>query len=108
MKTVLSVNEFAAYMTEHKPSKVSFWTENQPRHKSSVTCRVRMVFPIMLILENPNVICLKHGDGNEMYFYSVKYIKMDDESSVLGTIITVYCGGLTPNDAETSYTLVAS
>ena len=61
----------------------------------------------MLICENPNIICLK-SSNNTLSIDRVKEVKIDTESSVLGTVITVFCGNADADGYESAYTLVAA
>lgn len=108
MKKKLSVREFGTYLTTHKPSSISFWTENQSWYDPADPCKIRVTSTIMLIHENPNVIYLKWGSDNEICFNHIRYIEIDENSTVLGTIITVACGDFGSRETRTSYTLIAS
>lgn len=106
MKKRITVGELKAYCAANKPSNVRFSTENQSWYRISDPCKVNMSFSIMLIYENPNLICLKSGT-NTMCFDRVKYAEIDTETTVLGTLITLFCGDFASSDHEITYCLIA-
>ena len=106
MKKTVSVRELKEYYKNNKAQSVQFYTENQTWYKASDPCKIRMTFPIMLICENPNLICLK-SDPNTIFFDRVKFAEIDTESTVLGTLITVFCGEFGKSGHDTIYTLIA-
>lgn len=89
----LSVRELKRYCEEHKPHCIYFKTENQAWYRTSDPCKLDMAFSIMLICENPNLICLK-SSGNTLSFDRVKSIEVDTDASILGTVITIFVGTL--------------
>lgn len=107
MKKTLSVREFKAYYETNHPKYILFHTENQSWYRASDPCKIKMSFPIMLIAENPNIICLKSGN-NTLSIDRVKEVKIDTETSVLGAVITVFCGNADADGYEIAYTLVAA
>ena len=92
MKKIVSVKELKEYCENHKPQQISFYTENQSWYCVSDPCKFKLSFPIMLIYENPNLICLKSG-ANTL--------------TVIGTVFTVFCGGRNDKEQEITYTLLA-
>lgn len=107
MKKTMSVGEFKSYCEANRPQYILFYTENQSWYCVSDPCKIKMSFPIMLICENPNIICLKSGN-NTLSIDRVKAVKIDTDSSVLGTIITAFCGNADMDGYEIAYTLVAA
>ena len=81
MKKKLSVRELKRYCEEHKPHCIYFKTENQAWYRTSDPCKLDMAFSIMLICENPNLICLK-SSGNTLSFDRVKSIEVDTDASI--------------------------
>ena len=75
-----------------------------PRLKCSTEVSERHV---MLIFENPNLICLKSGQ-NTVMFNRVKFAEIDTDATVLGTLITVFCGDFNSDGYDISYTLIAA
>lgn len=107
MKKIVSVRELQEYVVHHKINSVSFYTENQRWYRASDPCKIRMAFPIMLIRENPNLICLKSG-MHSISFDRVKSIEIDTDATILGTVLTVFCGDFDSEGYETTYTLIAA
>ena len=107
MKKRVSVRELKEYCSRNKPQQVLFCTENQEWYRVADPCKIRLSFPIMLICENPNIVCLKSGN-NTFSIDRVKEVRIDTESSVLGTVITVFCGNTDADGYEIAYTLVAA
>lgn len=112
MKKKLSIKEFQAYITSHTLSEISFWSENQEWYTVADPLKIKMIFPIILIGENPNVIYLKDGTKKELFFDRVKYIYIDDNSTVLGAVFYIHCNKngckINQEDNEIIYTLIAS
>lgn len=107
MKRRLSVRELKEYCTEHRFHTVSYWAENQESYCVANTCKIRVSFPRMMISETPDSICLKSGE-NTIGFERVKYVDIDTDRTVLGTVFTVFCdGSFGKNSAENIYTLIA-
>lgn len=106
MKKIVSVRELKEYCEKHKPQQVSFYTENQHWYSVSAPCKFELSFPIMLIYENPNLICLKSG-ANTVRFDRVRYVEIDTEMTIIGTVFTIFCGGRNDNEQEITYTLLA-
>lgn len=105
MKKIVSVRELKAYYERNKPKCIYYLTENQTWYRASDPCKMKMSFPIMLIFENPNLICLK-SSGNTISFDRVKSVEIDTESSLLGVIFTVFCGDFNTDGYDITYTLV--
>lgn len=107
MKKRVSVKELKEYYELHKPQQISFYTENQSWYRVSDPCKIRMSFPIMLIRENPNLICLKSGE-NMICFDRVRFVEINTELTALGTVLTVCCGDIGGAEPEITYTLLAA
>lgn len=107
MKKTVSVRELQGYFDRHKINSVSFYTENQQWYRTSDPCKIRMAFPIMVICENPNLICLKSG-ANTISFDRVKSVEIDTEATVLGTVLTLFCGDFNSDGYDITYTLIAA
>lgn len=108
MKKRVSVRELMDYYARNKPKEISFATENQPWYKVSDPCKVRCTFPVMMICENPNLVCLKSG-RNTICFDRVELAEVDTDATVLGTVVKLFCGSQSEsNDAEASYILVVA
>lgn len=107
MKKKVTVRELKEYCDKNKPHCVQFFTDNQLWYRASDPCKIRMTFPIMLIFENPNLICLKSG-ANTISFDRVKFIEIDTDITMLGTVFTVFCGEFGKEGYDTTYTLIAA
>lgn len=107
MKKVVSIRELQEYFTVNHVHSVLFYTENQRWYRASDPCKIRMAFPIMLIRENPNLICLKSG-VHTISFDQVKSVEIDTEATVLGTVLTLFCGSFDSEGYDCTYTLIAA
>ncbi len=107
MKKIVSIRGLQEYLAANRVSSVLFYTENQSWYRASDPCKIRMSFPIMLICENPNLICLKSGQ-NTLSFDRIKSVEIDTETTVLGTILTLFCGDFGSEGYEATYTLIAA
>lgn len=107
MKKVVSVRELQEYLANNRISSVLFYTENQRWYRASDPCKIRMTFPIMLIRENPNLICLKSG-SHTISFDRVKSVEIDTETTVLGAVLTLFCGDFGSDGYDFTYTLIAA
>lgn len=107
MKKKVTVKQLKEYCSVHKPTTVLFSTENQPWYKVSDPCKVNMSFSIMLIYENPNLICLKSGT-NTICFDRIKSVEIDTDFTVLGTVFTIFCGDFGSEENDITYRLIAA
>lgn len=107
MKKKVSVRELKEYVTYKKPNNIIFQTENQDWYKAADPCKLRMSFPIMLINENPNLICLKAG-ANTLSIDRVKCVEIDSNLTTLGDVLKVFCGDFKSDTFDTTYTLIVS
>lgn len=107
MKKRVSVKELKEYCERNKPKQVTYYSENQDWYCVSDPCKLRMHFPIMLICENPSLICLKSGTST-ICFDRIKCVEIDTETTVLGTILTIYCGNSEEEEPEIVYKVIAA
>lgn len=107
MKKQVTVNELKQFCEKNRPNQVTYYSENQDWYRVSDPCKLMLHFPIMLICENPNLICLK-SETNTVCFDRVRFVEIDTETTVLGTIFTIYCGGSKSKGPEIAYTLIAA
>lgn len=107
MKKIMSVRELKKYCEDSKPHKIIFCTENQSWYSTAEPCKIKMSFPIMLIFENPNLICLMSG-SNTLSLDRVKYAEINTGTSVLGDVVTVFCGDFNSDKCDITYTLVVA
>lgn len=107
MKKTMSIQEFKDYCKNKKLRSILYTTENQNWYSIATPCKMELSFSTMLIAENPNVIYLKSG-SNSLFIGRVKAVNVDTECSVLGSVFTVFCGDMRTQDADNTYTLVAT
>lgn len=107
MRKQVSVKEMKEYCERNRPKQVTYYSENQDWYRACDPCKIRMHFPIMLIYENPNLICLK-SEASTICFDKVRFVEIDTETTVLGTIFTIYCGSALKKEPEVSYKLIAA
>ncbi len=107
MKKIVNLRGLQHYLATNRINCVLFHTENQRWYRASDPCKVRMSFPIMLIRENPNLICLKSGQ-NTMSFDRIKSVEIDTEATILGTILTLFCGDFGSEGYDVTYTLIVA
>lgn len=107
MKKLVSIHELKEYCAVNKPHHVLFHTENQDWYRAADPCKLRMSFSIMLINENPNLICLKSG-ANSLSIDRVQCIEIDTGSTVLGTVLRVHCGDFGSSTHSITYTLIVA
>lgn len=105
MKKTLTVSDFKKYCEKEQFTRIIYHSENQGWYQCADPCKVKMAFPAMEIYENPNILCLKSGK-NVLYLDRIQCVKVDTESSVLGTIVTVLCGDFGAKHYDWAYTLV--
>ena len=108
MKKKVTVRELIDYYSRNKPKEISFSTENQPWYRVADPCKIKCTFPIMMIFENPNIVCLKSG-GNSVCFDRVKFAEVDTDATVLGTVLRLFCESPAgASDSDASYILVVA
>ena len=108
MKKQVSVRELKDFCERSSPNQITYYTENQT-HSNAIgdLCKLRLCFHVVLIYENPNQVCLKSGVG-DICFNEVRFAEIDTESTVLGTILTLYCGNPRASKSTAAYTLILS
>lgn len=108
MKKQVSVRELKDFCERNPPNQVTYYTENQTYYNASNDlCKLRLHFQVVLIYENPNLVCLKSG-ASSVCFNGVRFAEIDTESTVLGTILTLYCGNSKASKGAETYTLILS
>lgn len=105
MKEKLSIHELKAFCEENPPNQITYYAENQDT--ACAPCRFRLHFQTMQVYENPNLIYLCAGNGS-LCFMRVKWAEIDTESSVLGTILKLYCKRPETPRSTAVYTLIIS
>lgn len=107
MKKQLTVGELRAYYACKKPKELSFCSENQAWYTVSAPCKFGLSFQTMLVYENPNIVCLKSSNGSTISFDRVKYAEIDTDATVLGTVLTLFCGNPQCEPSDTYVFVVA-
>ncbi|MCM1222381.1 MAG: hypothetical protein NC548_48730 [Lachnospiraceae bacterium] len=107
MRKRMTTGDLKKYCATIKPARIHFSTENQLWFKVSDPCKVDLSFPVMLIYENPNLILLK-SDTSLVSLDRVKFIEVDTETTVLGTIFTVVCGSQSTSENDITYRLIVA
>lgn len=107
MRRVMNVGELKRYYEGRSLRRILFCTEDQAWDKVENPLKARLAFTSMLMVCHPNVICLKNGDS-VLYFEKVKHILVDDERSVLGTVLDIVCGDSSSKENDIHYTLITS
>lgn len=105
MKKNFSINEFKKYCDDNNIHSITYISENQAWYRITDPCSINMCFSVILINENPNIICLKSG-SNILQFDLVKFVEIDTKSSMSGTTILLHCG-FHPSKKDIIYTLIA-
>jgi hypothetical protein len=100
MKKKMLVRELKEYCSKHKLNGVLFDSYNQDWYHVSNPVKIKMCFSIMLIYENPNLICLKSKECT-MSIDQVECVEIDTEEAALGVLLQVHCPNIT-------YTLIMS
>lgn len=107
MKKQVSVRELKEYCERNSPNQVTYCSENQGGCKGANLCKLRLHFQAVLIYENPNQVCLQ-SNSSSVCFNEVRFAEIDTESTVLGTILTLYCGSSRASKPGIAYTLIIS
>ena len=107
MKKQISIRELKEYCERSSPHQVTYYSDNQDWCKEGDLCKFRLHFQIVLIYENPNQVFLKSGTSS-ICFNNVRFAQIDTESTVLGTILTLYCGNFRASKPTATYTLILS
>ena len=107
MKKQVSVRELKDFCERNSPNQITYYTENQTCDTAGGLCKLRLHFQVVLIYENPNQVYLKSG-MNSVCFNGVRFAEIDTESTVLGTILTLYCGSPRSSKPAAAYTIILS
>lgn len=107
MRRVMNIGELKRYYEGRSLRRILFCTENQAWVKVENPMKANLAFTSMLMACNPNVICLMNGES-ALYFERVKRIHVDDERSVLGTVLDIVCGDNASKENDIHYTLITS
>lgn len=98
------IAEFKKFLSEKQPRKIIFMSENQDDFDVADPFVLSVAFSSIFVGENPNVVYITDG-ANSVRLNMVKRIKVQSESSVIGTEVKVSCLG---REREKTYTLLVS
>lgn len=104
MKKLL-LSEFKDYCVENNFKKFIFLSDNQIKHNTDVYMHISFEFDVLKITFNPNIIYMQSGN-NTMRLNKVKLIRVSEEPSLLGTVVTVVCGDSSNKNNDREYVLV--
>ena len=91
MKKQVSVRELKDFCERNSLNQITYYTENQTCDTAGGLCKLRL-----------------HSGMNSVCFNGVKFAEIDTESTVLGTILTLYCGNSRASKPTVTYTLILS
>lgn len=107
MKRRMLLRDFKKYLLNNKQQQFMFYTENQDWFNPLDPCKIQITFPVMVVSENPNLICLKSDIGT-FCLDQVRFVEIDTKALGFGVVITVCCGGRAPNPPRITYKLIAA
>ena len=105
----MKLRQFKKYCDSKQFRGITLHHKNQAWETVDNPLKYQLSFRNIMVFVAPDVgsICLGKG-GNLVYFERVKYVMVDEESSVLGTVIRVVCGDSQSDRKNIQYTLVAN
>lgn len=105
MKRKITVGELERLYKGRKPSRFLFDAEDQEWNRVGSPIRFHMEFKTLQVSKNPDIILLRNG-VDYVYFQKVRHIIVDDEKSLLGTVLHIICETEANDGSEIRYTLV--
>lgn len=105
MKRKITVGELERLYKGRKPARFLFDAEDQEWNRVGSPIRFHMEFKTLQVSKNPDIILLRNG-VDYVYFQKVRHIIVDDEKSLLGTVLHIICETEANDGSETRYTLV--
>lgn len=105
MKRKITVGELERLYKGRKPARFLFDAEDQEWNRVGSPIRFHMEFKTLQVSKNPDIILLRNG-VDYVYFQKVRHIIVDDEKSLLGTVLHIICETEANDRSETRYTLV--
>lgn len=100
----LSMMKFKRMCEAASPLEFSFSICNQAQKLRSI--ELTSTYQEMLMMFNPNRICLK-GKTGTICFNRVKEVDYYDESQAFGMVFGIVCGNGLSEDGETVYKIIA-
>ena len=107
MRRIMSVGDLKRYYGGRSPRRILFCTDNQAWSNVGNPLKASLVFTSMVMVCNPNVICLKNGEST-IWFERVKSVIVDVNRSPLGTVLDIICGDSTSEENDIHYTIITS
>ena len=105
MKRKITVGELERLYRGREPGRFLFDAEDQEWNRVGSPIRLHMEFKTLQVSKNPDIILLRNG-VDYVYFQKVRHIIVDDEKSLLGTVLHIICETEANDGSETRYTLV--
>lgn len=105
MKKKITVGELERLYKGRKPGRFLFDAEDQEWNRVGSPIRFHMEFMTLQVSKNPDIILLRNG-VDYVYFQKVRHIIVDDEKSLLGTVLHIICETEANDGSEIRYTLV--
>ena len=105
MKRKITVGELERLYKGRKPGRFLFDAEDQEWNRVGSPIRFHMEFKTLQVSKNPDIILLRNG-VDYVYFQKVRHIIVDDEKSLLGTVLHIICETEANDGSEIRYTLV--
>lgn len=105
----MTLGDFKRYCENKQFREIKFDRCNQKWRAGAIPVGFQFVFKQIMVSSAPDVGGVFLGEGGSLvYMERVKYIEVDSESSVLGTIICIVCGDTLGNRNNTHYILIAN
>lgn len=105
MKRKITVGELERLYRDRGPSRFLFDAEDQEWNRVGSPVRFHMEFKTLQVAKNPDVILFRNG-VDYTYFQKIRHIIVDDEKSLLGTILHIVCETEANDGNEIRYTLI--
>ena len=105
----MTVGDFKRYCESKQFRVIRFARYNQDWRAGAIPVGFQLAFQRIMVSAEPDVGGIFLGEGDsQVYFERVKHVMVDEESSVLGTVIRVVCGDSQSDRKNIQYTLVAN
>lgn len=105
MKRTITVGELERRCRNRKPGRIIFHSNDQKWNKVASPIRFDLNFHTMQVAKNPDIIFVKN-DIDSVYFQRIRHIIVDDEKSLLGTVLHIICDSENSDGTEVRYTLI--
>lgn len=105
MKKTITVGELERLYKNRGPGRFLFDAKDQEWNRVGCPVRFHSEFETLQVAKNPDIIYLKNGI-DFVYFQRIKRIIVDDEKSILGTVLHIVCETAESDGAEIRYTII--